>query len=113
MSPEIQESLFANVSRVSYQRHSQTSIQAAREIEPKVESIKKQVLAWFQICGAEGSTDDELAMAYPEYKPGTLRCRRIELTWDNKKRRDGPLVDSGRTRSNRSGRKMTVWVARQ
>lgn len=87
-----------------YQRHSETSKEAAERIEPNLASLRGKVLAYIRNCGHRGATDDEVQIALC-MNPSTQRPRRIELwTW-------GWVRKTDRTRATRSGRSATVWVA--
>jgi hypothetical protein len=89
---------------VPYQRHSDTSMQAAVEIEPNTGTLLAAVLEVIRNNGALGATDQEI-QSILDMDPSTERPRRVDLV--NRK-----LVrDAGRTRLTRSGRKATVWVA--
>jgi len=87
-----------------YQRHSETSRDAAELIEPDVASLRGRVLAYLRKCGEKGATDDEMQVAL-QMNPSTQRPRRIEL-W-----KAGFIEPTSETRPTRSGRQATVWRA--
>ena len=87
-----------------YARDSETSMEAAVRIEPVAGTMRAQVLEHIRRCGEMGATDDEIEVAL-NMRHQTASARRNDLAgieW---------IVDSGRTRLTRSGRKATVWVA--
>jgi hypothetical protein len=85
-----------------YQRHSQTSLDAARELQNK--TTKKALVFKEIVCrGKEGATDEEIMMDLG-MSPNTERPRRVELV------REGFIVDSGRTRKTRANRDAVVWI---
>lgn len=86
------------------QRHSATSVEAARQIQGGAATLRQAVLNYLLACGDLGSTDEEAQLAL-NMQPSTSRPRRVELV------NLGAVRDSGRTRLTRSGRKATVWVA--
>jgi hypothetical protein len=87
-----------------YQRHSDTSREAAELIEPDAATLRGQVLAHIRGCGDKGATDDEVQVALG-MNPSTERPRRIELWRADLVRR------TEATRPTRSGRSASVWVA--
>lgn len=89
-----------------YQRHSETSKEAAEAIEPDLASLRGQVLAYIRACAENGATDDEVQVAL-DMNPSTERPRRVEL-WTA-----GWVVQTEATRPTRSGRSATVWIARE
>ena len=82
--------------------NSKTSLAAADEIAPDAGRLQKFVLANFIRAGWVGLTDEEGAME-TELREGTYRARRVELM------HKGLLIDSGGTRSTKSGRRAVVW----
>lgn len=84
-------------------RGSDTSVAAAKQIEPITGALRLAVYAMLVSRGWVGATDEEMQDAL-EMAPNTQRPRRIELV------EDGWVRDSGRTRPTRSGRKAVVWV---
>jgi transcription initiation factor IIE alpha subunit len=79
-------------------------MEAAVAIEPNAGTLLRQVLSLLRWRKAYGATDEEM-QDHLKMNPSTQRPRRVELV--NRKL----VVDSGRTRLTRSGRKATVWVA--
>jgi hypothetical protein len=88
------------------QWHSDTSRDAADQIATVAGRLRRTVYQWLAGRGAQGGTDEEIqgALSMPA---NTQRPRRVEL-FDQ-----GLVVDSGRRRETRSGRKAVVWVVRQ
>ena len=86
------------------QLHSPTSCEAAESIKPVLGPLCNAVLKCLVAAGRDGRTDEEMQEQIP-MPPSTQRPRRIDLMNLNL------VVDSGRTRPTRSGRKATVWVA--
>lgn len=84
-----------------YQAHSQTSKDAAREIERSAATFRGMV--YRALCESDGLTDDEMQQIL-NMNPSTQRPRRIELV------EKGLVKHSGETRKTRSGRKAAVWV---
>lgn len=84
------------------QRHSATSIAAARDIEPATHTLRAQVLAHIRSSG--GATDEEIQTALG-MEGSTQRPRRVELI------RQGLIRDSGRKRLTSSRRQAVVWEA--
>lgn len=100
-----QRDLFADYEPdAPFQAHSPTSADAATEIQPRTETLRRAVLAFLQQRGDEGASDEEIQEALA-MNPSTQRPRRIELVTM------GLVRDSGRTRPTRSGRAAVVWVA--
>ncbi len=90
---------------MKYQAHSDTSLDAAVEIQSDSNTLRGKVLRYLRDCGARGATDEEIQTAL-KLNPSTQRPRRIELT------EMGFVVDSGGTRLTRSSRKAVVWLVR-
>lgn len=88
-----------------YQRHSATSLAAARRVNPPSAQMRLTVLRFIEQRGALGATDEEIQNGLT-MNPSTQRPRRIELV------NLGLVADSGCTRRTRSGRAATVWVMR-
>lgn len=88
-----------------YQAHSETSRQAAQEIEPKAGTLRKAVLDYLR-AKPEGATDEQIqeVLNMPQ---NTERPRRREL------QQSGKVCDSGRKSQTRSGRSAVVWVTRE
>lgn len=86
-----------------YQAHSETSRSAAERIAPRAHTMRGQVLAYLQACGANGATDEEMQLRMP-MPANTQRPRRIELV------ANGFVRSNGQTRATRSGDHALVWV---
>jgi hypothetical protein len=84
------------------QRHSHTSVAAAKKIAPKASTLRDKVYA--AIAGSHGLTDEECQLEL-HLDPSTQRPRRIELV------RAGLVRDSGQRRYTLSNRLAVVWVA--
>lgn len=82
-----------------------TSKAAASAIAADAKTLRSHVFTYLKGCGADGATDEEIQDAL-EMDPSTERPRRGELVTQ------GVVVDSGRTRPTRSGRKAVVWIAK-
>ncbi len=85
------------------QRHSATSVAAAKAIEPNAETLRACVLAYLRAVKS-GATDEEI-QEVTGMEGNTERPRRTELV------RLGLVKDSGQVRKTRSGRDAVVWVA--
>lgn len=90
--------------QLKFQPHSPTSLQAAKQIYTRGETLRFQVLEYILECGTDGATDEEIQRAL-EMNPSTQRPRRIELV------EAGLVVDSTRTRLTISGRSAVVWLS--
>ena len=88
-----------------YARSSDTSMEAAVEIEPHAGTLLEKVLTEIRRSGVIGRTDDEIEEQLG-LRHQTASARRNDLAGR------GIIVDSGRTRRTSSGRKATVWVAK-
>jgi hypothetical protein len=89
-----------------HQKHSDTSREAAEKAMETAKSLRAKIWRWFRVQ-PDGATDEELIDAFGG--PGNanaVRPRRCELV------RLGIIVDSGRTRPNRSSRDAVVWIIR-
>ena len=87
------------------QEHSETSKEAARQIEPHRRGLLGEVYAYFRsTMGANGLTDEEGAEGL-DMNPSTYRPRRIELEEANL------IHKTGQKRATKSGRKAYVYVA--
>lgn len=88
-----------------FQRPSETSRAAAREISPHAESLRGSVLALLRSLSAagKGATDEQIAETL-RMSPNTERPRRIELV------RMGCVIDSGERALTKAGRKAVVWT---
>ena len=89
-----------------YQPHSQTSFDAAAAALATASTKRAMVYRLIRNASTRGMTDEELEIA-TGWSGSTVRPRRRELqTWQPE-----PLVmDSGRQRRTRRGRKAVVWV---
>lgn len=85
------------------QLHSETSNAAARAIEPSRGNL--QTLVFLTIRGSSSGLTDEEGIEATGIPASTYRPRRVELMEQNR------VVDSGRTRRTKSGRKAVVWEA--
>lgn len=92
------------IARAPYQRHSQTSRNAASSAEPTAGTKRAQALAYLRSQGAVGATDEEMQAHIP-MNPNTQRPRRVELVMA------GLVKDSGRCRRTQGGDLAVVWVA--
>ena len=86
------------------QRHSDTSVQAARDIEALASRLRREVHDYLVGCGEVGATDEEM-QTFLGMAANTQRPRRVELC------RAGLVVDSGRRRLTAARRRAVVWVA--
>lgn len=92
--------------------NTETSIAAAESIEPVAGTMRAQVLDCIRAreeftlglgCGPLGCTDDELEVLLSmRHQTASARRRELQL--------QGFIVDSGWTRTTRSGREAIVWV---
>ena len=80
-----------------------TSVKAAEALAPRLPSLQKIVRAVIAAAGTWGATGDEVAakLGWERY---SVRPRTAEL------RKTGMIRDSGRRRTNTSGRAAIVWV---
>lgn len=85
-----------------YQHHSDTSYEAAVEIEDSRSTLRGRVFRFILDRGSDGATDEEVQLELG-MNPSTQRPRRIELM------RAKQVADSGERRLTRSGRKAVVW----
>jgi hypothetical protein len=83
-----------------YQRHSDTSREAAELIEPRINTLRRKVLDYWRKVRL--STDEQAQDAL-EMNPSTERPRRGEL-FDQ-----GYLRDSGKRALTKSGRRAVLW----
>jgi hypothetical protein len=98
MKPTRQYDLFGG--EPPSQRHSATSMAAARAIEVRITRLHMAVIRHLRSCG--GATDEEMQADIP-MAANTQRPRRRELElW-------GVIVDSGAVRMTRSRRLAVVW----
>lgn len=92
--------------RAPCQVHSETSVVAARRIDPQLNALQERVLSYLRECGATGATDEEMQLGL-DMNPSTQRPRRIELLEQRR------IFASEERRPTRSGRPATVWMARE
>lgn len=85
------------------QQHSDTSRDAADAIKGVSGRLRREVYEWLAGRGVDGGTDEEIQAAL-NMPSSTQRPRRVELV------RAGRVVDSGRQRPTKSGRKAVVWT---
>ena len=86
------------------QRHSRTSLDAAKAVEPGAGTDRMRVLMALRDAGSRGMTDEELQDALG-LAGSSERPRRCELL-------DAGLIwQSIETRATRSGRQATIWRA--
>lgn len=83
---------------------SETSVAAAKSIEPVSGRLRKAVYEWLKSRGEQGGTDQEIQDALG-MADNTERPRRIELV------EAGYVRDSGQKRLTRSKRAAVVWSA--
>jgi hypothetical protein len=88
-----------------FQKHSDTSVDAAEKAEPTAGTKRLEVYEFFVSIGRDGATDEQVQVALG-MNPSTERPRRIELV------NSGLVFDSGSTRLTRSGCRATVWKSR-
>lgn len=86
-------------------RNIDTSIEAARELAPKVGRLQRIALEAIRNAGWLGLTADEL-MAIMGMERWSVQPRTSEL------KRKGLIRDSGLRRRNASGKRAIVWVAK-
>ena len=87
-----------------FQRHSDTSLEAAKSIYPKVGTLRRRVYDFIRGRGKAGATDFEIE--YFQNIPGsTVRPRRRELELA------GLVTATDMRRATASGRAAVVWVA--
>lgn len=84
----------------------ETSIEAAEAIAPKLGNLQKLTLNAIASRGASGLTADECAEVL-ELDRYSVQPRTTEL------RRKGLIADSGRRRTNATGKRAIVWTLPQ
>lgn len=89
-----------------FQRHSDTSRQAAINFMPKVGTKRRAVLDCIERQMYAGATDEEL-QRWLNMTGNTERPRRVELL------NAGFIKDSGMTRPTLSGEQAVVWVLKR
>ena len=94
------ERMVEDILTAPYQKHSETSKAAAKEIEPDAGTQRHKLFGWLYDHGP--ATDQEMQEGVP-MDPSTQRPRRVELV------RMGIVRDSGEKRKTRSGRQAIVW----
>jgi hypothetical protein len=87
------------------QRHSPTSVEAAKSVKERAQIARNKVYAALRHAGLDGLTDEEL-ISVTGLSGNCARPRRIELVTA------GMVRDSGRTRLTASRRRAVVWVAK-
>lgn len=92
--------------KVPYARGSDTSKDAAESVEHATGTLRARVLGFIKRSGEYGMTCDEIELLSGLVHQ-TASARVNELC------KLDVIIDSGRRRKTRSGRKATVWVARQ
>lgn len=89
-----------------YQRHSATSLEAARDIAGKAGTLRRLVYEYLCRRGEHGATDEQIQRDLG-LDGSTERPRRVRLV-------ELGLVEAApHTRATRSGRQATVWVAKE
>ena len=83
------------------QRHSSTSVAAAKSIVPHLPRLERVVYDWLKEHGP--STDEEMQVGIP-MAPSTQRPRRVGLV------ARGLVIDTGSERPTSSGRNASVWA---
>ena len=87
-----------------YVPHSQTSRDAAQQIETDAPTLRESVFRFLASHRGTGATDEEIQRGLG-INPSTQRPRRIELV------ERGLVRDSGLKRRTESGRNAVVWEA--
>jgi hypothetical protein len=98
----LQRGLFDAPEELPYQRHSETSHEAAEANAPTAGTQRQAVFGALE-AHPVGLIDEEIQNLLA-MNPSTERPRRIELV------NSGAVVDSGTTRLTKSGRKAVVWI---
>jgi hypothetical protein len=99
-------------SAAPYQKHSKTSKEAAAVIGGKSLHQGEKVLSYLKRYGP--STDDEIAeaLSFPCLHCGVVADK---SSWRRARavlKKEGLVVDTGKTRPGRSGRRQSVWSAK-
>jgi hypothetical protein len=97
------EDQFEHHPELPFQRHSETSRDAAEQALPSAGTQRRAVYDAL-LRHARGLTDEQ-QQELLRMNPSTQRPRRIELV------ATGRVIDSGETRPTRSGRKAVIWKA--
>jgi hypothetical protein len=80
-----------------------TSRMAAQNVLPRTGTLRRQVHDLVKNVGYSGVTDEELEVRLNGKHQSISACRRSLVL-------DGYLVDSGRTRKNRTGNECIIWI---
>lgn len=80
-----------------------TSRMAAENVLPRTGTLRRQVHDLVNEVGYSGITDEELELRLGGKHQSISACRRSLVI-------DGYLVDSGRTRKNRTGNECIIWI---
>ena len=86
------------------QRHSRTSVEAARLMRGRAGTMRAAIYRWLLDRGERGATDEE-GQESMGLGPNSYRPRRIELT------EAGLAADTGQTRLTHARRRAVVWRA--
>lgn len=95
----------AGIIRVAHVRGSDTSYAAARSMDGPAASIRERVFQAIKAAGANGVTSDQLEATMGRHQTISARVRELSLL--------GRIMDTGRRRATRSGRKARVYVAKE
>jgi len=90
-----------------FQPHSSTSRAAAKAVNPSMTGYIRGRILSLLVRDSIGMTDEALSEAMPEYRPETVRVRRVELM------HAGKVKDSGNRLRTSSGCWATLWVLAQ
>lgn len=99
---ELESPRRATVAPKLAQRHSATSVAAARSMTQIAPTLRDRVLRFIESAGPV--TDEEIAVTLG-LNPSTARPRRIELV------ADGLVMAAPETRPTAAGRAATAWIA--
>lgn len=94
------EQMASNILTAPYQRHSETSREAAESMRLDTSTLQLRLLLWLEKHGP--ATDETMQWDIP-MSANTQRPRRVEVV------RLGLVRDSGEKRKTRSGRSAVVW----
>jgi len=84
-----------------FQKHSKTSREAAKKVEPRITNMRGKILLLMVQEFPHGATDEDFYKM--GFNPNSFRPRRVELV-------EGRFIeDTGQTRLNDHGNKMTLW----
>jgi hypothetical protein len=85
-----------------HERNSETSREAAKQIEPSAQTLRQRILCEITARGAHGMTCDEVEVALAmRHQTASARIRELFLK--------DQIVSRG-TRKTRSGRPANIWV---